>query len=371
MFRRCPSVTGVAALLAAALSLLIGSSQAHADFVYWTSGPPNSSIARAKLNGTAVNTRFIPGLDHPHGVAVDSRYVYWTQGDATTGSIGRANLDGTGANPNFLGATNSECGLIADSNYLYFLNSGGAQVGRAAFDASVIAPDFASTPQAFCGLAVDINYLYWATGASNSVGRVPVGGGSAEPSFIEDGSAGGGTSGVAVNSQYVFWGNYGTDTIGRAGVNGAGRNPSLIGSAGITDPADPPQLVAAPSNKITLKWTANNRKKGTVSIVAGVPGPGVVSLDETNTSPDAGASAASVSPVSMALPRAEVFELTVKPTGKTAKKLDKRVLKKGKGRATVGVFIHFIPDGVAGVPNTLPVTVTLIKKGRRHKKTKR
>jgi hypothetical protein len=414
MFRRCPSVTGVAALLTAALSLLIGSSQAHADFVYWTSGPPNSSIARAKLNGTAVNTRFIPGLDHPHGVAVDSRYVYWTQGDATTGSIGRANLngsdpnpsfiphsagvddpsgiavtptaiywqngsgsigranlDGTGTNPNFLAAANSECGLIADSNYIYFLNSGGVQIGRATLDGSVIAPDFASTPQAFCGLAVDINYLYWATGASNSVGRVPVGGGSAEPGFVEDGSAGGGTSGVAVNSQYVFWGNYGTDAIGRAGVNGTGRNPSLIGSAGITDPADPPQLVAAPSNKITLKWTANNRKKGTASIVAGVPGPGVVSLDETNTSPDAGASAASVSPVSVTLPRAEVFELTVKPTGKTAKKLNKRVLKKGKGRATVGVFIHFIPDGVAGVPNTLPVTVTLIKKGRRHKKTKR
>jgi hypothetical protein len=57
--------------------------------------------------------------------------------------------------------------------------------------------------------------------------------------------------------------------------------------------------------------------------------------------------------------------------GSRFKKLDKRVLKKGKGRATAGVFIHYIPDGVAGVPNTLPVTVTLIKKGRRHKKTKR
>src|SRR5690349_16156263 len=102
MFRRRPFGVGLAASLIAALTLLLASPRALANFVYWTSGPPNSSIARAKLNGTTVNTRFIPGLDHPHGVAVDSRYVYWTQGDATTGSIGRANLNGSDPNPSFI-----------------------------------------------------------------------------------------------------------------------------------------------------------------------------------------------------------------------------------------------------------------------------
>jgi hypothetical protein len=402
---------GLAGGLLATAALLIAADHARANFVYWTSGPPNSSIARAKLNGTIPNTQFIPGLDHPHGVAVDSKYVYWTQGDASTGSIGRANLngtnpdpnfiphsagvdnpsgiavtptaiywqngggtigraniDGTGPNPGFISTTTSDCGLTADSNFLYFLDSGGTQIGRATFDGTAVAPDFASIPEAFCGLAVDIDYLYWASDSGNTVGRFPVRGGTAEADFIDAGTTSGGPSGVAVNPQYVFWGNFDTNAIGRANVNGAGVNRALIHDAGVTGPIDASELVAAPSNKINFKWITNNRKKGTASIVAGVPGPGVVSLDEINTSPDVGAGAASVSPVSMTLPRAEVFELTVKPTGKTARKLKKRVLKKGKGRATVTVFIHFVPDGVAGVPNTLPVTVTLIKKGRRQKK---
>jgi hypothetical protein len=114
----------------------------------------------------------------------------------------------------------------------------------------------------------------------------------------------------------------------------------------------------------------NIRKKGTATIQARVPGPGLVTLDETNSVSDVGASAAAVEQVSMSLPRAEVFELTVKPVGKTARVLKKRVLKKGRGRVTVGVFIHFVPATVAGVPNTEPVSVTLIKKGRRQKPRK-
>jgi hypothetical protein len=116
---------------------------------------------------------------------------------------------------------------------------------------------------------------------------------------------------------------------------------------------------------------ANNRKKGTATIQAKVPSPGVVTMDEADTAPDAGASAAAVQGLSMELPRAEVFELTVKPTGKTARKLKKRVLKKGKARATASVFVHFVPATVAGVPNTAPVTVTLIKKGRRLKQRRK
>ncbi|HEY6637234.1 MAG TPA: hypothetical protein VIZ61_06080 [Solirubrobacterales bacterium] len=108
-----------------------------------------------------------------------------------------------------------------------------------------------------------------------------------------------------------------------------------------------------------------NRKKGTATIQARVPSPGVVTMDETNTAPVAGASAAAVQQVTMELPRAEVLELTVKPTGKTAGKLKKRVRKRGKGRATVSVFIRFVPATVAGVPNTAPLTVTLVRRAER------
>jgi hypothetical protein len=397
-------------ILLAALVPLFATANARANFVYWTSGSPDSSIVRAKLNGSGLDRGFIAGLDHPHGVATDAKFVYWTQGDPTSGSIGRANLngsapnqlfiphnagvgdpsgiavtpsaiywqhdgnqigraniDGTGVDPDFISATNTGCGLAADSNFLYFLNEGGTRIGRATLDGASVAPDFASIPEAFCGLSVDYNYLYWGSDSGNTVGVLPVVGGPAQADYIDAGTTGGGPSGVAVNSQFIFWGNYDTGAIARANLNGAAAKLALIGDAGVTGPANASQLTAAPANKITVNSVTNIRKKGTATIQARVPGPGLVTLDETNTAPDVGASAAAVEQVSMSLPRAEVFELTVKPIRKTARKLKKRVLEKGKGRLTVSVFIHFVPATVAGVPNTEPVPVTLIKKGRRQR----
>jgi hypothetical protein len=410
MFGRCPSLVGLAAALIAALALLVGSSEAYGNFVYWTSGAPNSSIARAKLNGSGLNTQFIPGLDSPHGVATDSRFIYWTQGDATTGSIGRANLngsdpnpnfiphsagvtdpsgiavtatsifwqnggsaigqanvDGSAPNPNFIATTNSHCGLTADSNFIYFLNSGGTQIGQATLSGPFL--NFVSIPEAFCGLAVDSNYLYWGSDSGNTVARVPVAGGTAEAGFIQTETTGGGPSGVAVNSQYVFWGNADTNAIGRANVNGSSVKPALIPDAGVTGPLEPSQLTAAPSNKINVIGVANAKKKGTAMIVGGVPSPGQLTLDQTAPI-DVGASAAAVQPVGLDLPRAETFGLVVTPTGKTAKRLNRQVSKKGKGRVRVSVFIHFLPAGVAGVSNTEPVSVLLIKKGKKRTRKK-
>jgi hypothetical protein len=109
---------------------------------------------------------------------------------------------------------------------------------------------------------------------------------------------------------------------------------------------------------------AASKKKGTAMIVGGVPSPGQLTLDEMSDG-DVGASAAAVMPVGLDLVRAETFGLTVKPTGKVAKRLARQVSKKGKGRVRVNVFIHFTPAGVAGVPNTEPVFVLLTKKGKR------
>src|SRR5919198_1676512 len=127
MFGRRPCIAGLAASVIAALTLLIAPSQASANFVYWTSGTPNSSIARAKLNGSALNTQFIPGLDSPHGVATDSRFIYWTQGDAASGSIGRANLNGGDPNPNFIphsAGVSDPSGIVLTPSAIYWQNGG-------------------------------------------------------------------------------------------------------------------------------------------------------------------------------------------------------------------------------------------------------
>ncbi len=401
-----PVKLGLAALLAA-IALLIIPALASANFVYWSEASPNSAIGRAKINGTALNTKFIPGLNNPTSVAVDSKYVYWT--DKGTNMIGRANLNGSAPLPNFIttGINNpsaiavtasglywangdntighanidgtnpvgnlftspsGSCGLAADSSFLYFINGGNNKIGRSTFDGGTVDPNFISTPPPafiFCGLAVDSSFVYYPSDSGNTIGRGAVTGGPASPNFLAAGTSSGGPSGVAVNSQYIFWGNFDNGGIGRANINGGSPNPSLIPSAGVTGPANGSQLVAAPSNKITVNSITKEKKKGTAAINAKVPGPGQVTLNQTSTPPDASATTASVKQVGLTMSRASSFTLPVKPIGKTAKKLKKQVKKRGKGKVKQTVFIHFVPAGVAGVPNDQAVTLTLIKKGKK------
>jgi virginiamycin B lyase len=400
----------VAAILLAAIGLLALPPLACANFVYWASTGAGNSIGRAKINGTGLNNAFIGGLNNVHGVAVDSKFIYWTQGSGATSTIGRANLDGSSPNPNFIpnsGALNFApaapqaaiavtasaiywinsttvgranvdgssptspivnpggdplCGVASDPNFVYWLDAGlGQTVGRAGPDGSAPTFNFVSGATGSCGVAVDPSFIYWGS-SSKSVGRAPIGGGSPNNDFIPNAVPTGAVAcGVAVNSQYVFWANSGaSDFVGRANVNGSAPNPSLIPIS--TDPCLP---AAAPSNKITVNSITKKKKKGTAGINAKVPGPGQVTLNQTNTPPDANATAASVKQVGLTIPQAASFTLPVKPQGKTAKKLKKQLKKKRTAKVKTSVFIHFVPAGVAGVPNTQQVSVTLIKQRKK------
>lgn len=397
----------LAATLATALVLLILPPIANANFVYWTN-QGGTTIGRAKINGTGVNNSFISGLDNPHGVAVDSKYIYWSQGSATTGSIGRANLDGSGANSNFVPHTpeinqpfgvavtatavfwaevnqfvgranldgsspqpqfinlgspgHSACGITADNSFLYWTDTAvSGAIGRDSQAGGAPSTDFISgaVADANCGAAVDNSFIYWS--GVGTVGRAAVDGSGATDSFIP--AAGGAVGGVAVNSQYLFWVNPTSPTfIGRSNINGTAPNSTFI-----VGPSSPRLIAAAPSNKITVNSVSHKKKKGTATINAKVPGPGQVTMNQTSTPPDVNATAAAVKQQGLTITAASSFKLAVKPVGKTAKKLKKQVKKKGRGKVKQTVFIHFVPAGVAGVPNDQAVTVTLVKQGKKKK----
>jgi len=404
-------MTIVIAALLAAMALLIAPPHAHGNFGYWANDN-QTSIGRAKINGTGANNNFITGVDGVHGVAIDSKFIYWTTLSNGTSSIGRANLDGSGVNnqfikanvtaptsvavsssaiywtnevgmgapsigranldgsnpnPNFIGAPVGACGLAADSNFLYFFGDA-THIGRAGLDGTGVNRTFVAIPDHFCGVAVDPAFLYWSRGSVGAVGRVPVGGGTTQGSFVSTGTTSGGPCGVAVNSQYLFWGNQDAKTVGRSNITGSSPNPTLIAG-----PTNPCQLTAAPSNKITVNSVSKKKKKGTATINAKVPGPGQVTLNQTNTPPDVNATAAAVKQVGLTITETSPFALAVKPVGKTAKKLSKQIKKqlrkkrKAKAKAKVTVFIHFVPAGVAGVPNTQQVSVTLVKQAKKKK----
>ncbi len=403
--RQIALAVAIAALLAI-LALLLLPPHARGNFVYWTNDPGNS-VGRAKINGTGLNDNFITGLNRPIGVAVDSKYIYWADWNAnqigranlngtgvkldfipgvhpegiavtanagifwgndtsTSDTIGHANIDGSNPTINFAATGTNISGVAADENYVYWLDNTNNKIGRVPVTGSTPEPNFITVPSAGSGVAADPSFLYWSTGAvTDSIGRVPIGGGTPDPSFIP--TATGrvfGVSGLAVNAQYVFWSNvsnpFGSNVIGRANVDGTGKNQSLITGVG-----SPNLMAAAPSNKITINSITRKKRKGTAVISAKVPEPGQVTLNQTGSPQDANATAASIKQVGRTTTGASSFSLPVKPKGKTARKLRRQVQRKGKGRVKVKVFIHFVPAGVAGVPNTDAVTVTLLKQGKR------
>jgi virginiamycin B lyase len=402
--RRQIAISVVIAALLAAIVLLLLPPRAHGNFVYWTN-ELETTIGRAKINGTGANNSLITGLNDPAGVAVDSKFVYWAERGADR--IGRANLDGTGVNPNFIPSTagvsnpsgvavtptaifwangantigraaldgsapvanfitttsGAHCGIASDSTFVYWTDTINPSdtIGRAPLDGSGSDPSFISGISAECGVAVDPSFIYWGTDSPNrSIGRASIGGGNPTNSFIANAVPSGVPCGVAVNSQYVFWGNQAATAIGRANINGASPNPTLIAGA-----SQPCGLAAAPSNKITINSITRKKKKGTAIINAKVPGPGEVTLSNTSIGQDVNATAANVKQQGLTIPSASDFNLAVKPKGKTAKKLKKQVKRKGKGKVGVKVFVTFVPAGVAGVPNSQPVKLTLIRQRRK------
>ncbi len=409
----------VVAGLLATLALLIAPPHAHGNFVYWANSG-QTTIGRAKLNGSAVNNAFISGLTDVHGVAIDSRFIYWTQGSGATSSIGRANLNGSGANPSFIPHSAGidfrapspdpldfapQPAIAVNTNGVYWSNTETHTIGRANIDGS--APNSkvfnVTGPQVFivCGIAVTDDFVYWvATRMGSSIERVDANGSppSVFSAFRIDGVDPSTSCGLAVDSSFLYWG--GRDgSIGRAPVGGGTASNSFIpsatspsntpcgvavnsqyvfwgnsgptssiGRANLSGKSSNPSLIpgatdpclpaAAPSNKITVN-SVTRKKKGRAVINAKAPGPGQVGLQ--NSPPATSATASKVKVQSLTLGTKGSFKLPVKPKGKTAKRLK----RKGKAKATV--WITFLPAGVAGVQSSKKLTIHLVKN---HKKKK-
>jgi hypothetical protein len=69
----------------------------NSGHIYWTQRD-TGAIGRANLDGTNVDPNFITGLFKPDDVAVDSGHIYWTEAD----TIARANLNGTAVDEEFI-----------------------------------------------------------------------------------------------------------------------------------------------------------------------------------------------------------------------------------------------------------------------------
>jgi hypothetical protein len=208
-------------------------------YIYWTNG--GGGVGRANLDGsdpTTVTSPFIPSADTsgPAGVAVDGQHIYWANFNA--GGIGRANLDGsdptTVASPFIPSAdTSGPYGVAVDGRHIYWANERVGGIGRANLDGSnptTVASPFipsadTSTP---AGVAVDGRHIYWAN-AAGGIGRANLDG--SDPTTVASPfipSADTSTpAGVAVDGQYIYWANA-SGGIGRANLDGS--DPTTVAS---------------------------------------------------------------------------------------------------------------------------------------------
>jgi hypothetical protein len=216
-------------------------------FIYWAN--TGTTIGRAKPNGSGVNQNFLAS-GQACGVAVNRSHIYWTghaDGETGHGTIGRARLNGTHRQANLITGANNPCGLAIDGRYVYWSNTaptGG--IGRARLDGSHVNRKFISTNGYACGVAVNGSHIYWANRDAGTIGRANLSGSpaSVKQSFIGAGS--GDVCGVAVNRAHIYWADLGGDSIGRAAIDG--RSASV--NTGFITGASNPCGLAVDSSRI-------------------------------------------------------------------------------------------------------------------------
>jgi Low-density lipoprotein receptor repeat class B len=323
---------------------------ADAAHLYWSNQGANfdgTTVGRSNLDGSAVNASFINGAKDSCGVAVDSTYIYWADGQDHT--IGRANLDGSNPNPTFISDTGGyPCGITVDGSHIYWGTNYG-NVGRADLSGSNSDPAFITGLEAPCGVAVDSSHIYWANDAvtSTTIGRANLDGNpaSVDQNFITGGNF---PCGVAVFNGKVYWGNFGSGTIGRANVDGSGVSQNFI--TGAHNPCGP--VVDAP-NPFSVKV------KGKKLIVS-------VQSDGTVRVTDAAAPLSATA----AKKKRKLFLKTSSASGKAPKITVKLKLTKlgttklsSKGKLKARARVMFSPQGGTAKTETLKLKI----KGKRKK----
>lgn len=214
-------------------------------YVYWANYF-GKSIGRATIEGAESNPHFFSTNGFTVGVAVNEKYLYWSNEDISQDpwvpctSIGRVNLDGTDPNPNFITGCWRPLGLAIDDNYIYWVNRdqwGGIPlpyvsyrehtIGRARLDGSEVNQAFIELANYPRGIAVTGDFIYWADYATNCIGRANLDGTGANESWIT--SCTDSSQGVCVTKTYIYWTNYLGWTIARANLDGSNPEVWLAG----------------------------------------------------------------------------------------------------------------------------------------------
>jgi hypothetical protein len=247
---------------------------AHGGFIY-SLDHNKPAIGRMRADGTQIEPSFIPIDFASRNVAVNSSGIYWTRADFGQSTIARADLDGSDVNTSFITLPpkyESVGGIAASQTALYWSADdsefGGQVIGRANTDGSGVNLAFVSPPNVPESLAASDAHVYWVS-QETGIGRARSDGSEADPFFAPTSVIGAepfGAFDLAVAGPYLFWGNYNFDTVGRMNLDGSGVNPNFInysedGDGLIAIAADPLIRPIAVITKAPKEKTAKRKAK--------------------------------------------------------------------------------------------------------------
>jgi len=303
-----------------------------------------------------IDEALVSGIARPCGVAVDGSHIYWA--DMAGMAIGRADLDGGNVDRTFISGVSSPCGVAVDAGHLYWGNFVGGTVGRANLDGGNLEEGFVEGATGPCGIAVDGSHVYWSNWDGTSIGRVNLDGSAADNQFI------GGLHnpcGVAVDGSHVYWTNWSArDPVGRANLDGSGIQSSLVStefylsSCGVA--LDGRTFAAPPlplSSPIFIGKVKRGPSKGVAYVNVKVPKTGGV-LEVASP-----ALAWKYAGAPVASGGYWLWQLKIGPgkTGRAAKKLRKRLARKGS--ATITLEVTYVEPGRA--PYLASRALTLVR----------
>lgn len=146
--------------------------------VYWVS-LLRRSIGRANLDGSDARTDFIKTSQSGGGLAVSASHIYWTREvfirrpGTYRAYIGRARLNGSAVQPRFIAERKDRVltGLALNAGHLYWSSSSSSPdtIGRAKLDGSGIQRSFITLRRELVGgrtiggLAVNGAHIYWSS----------------------------------------------------------------------------------------------------------------------------------------------------------------------------------------------------------------
>lgn len=198
-------------------------------FSYMPSSGPYTGIGRSALDGTGVNLSLVTAAADVNSVAVRGEYLYW----ATDTTIGRAKLDGTEVDNAFLtglgagGITPDIADIAVTDQYIFWINNAGgsSRIGRADVEGTGVNPSLVTSGSVLSYLAANVTHVYYASASFAVFKRVTaIGTGEENMPYLNAGTLGD----FAIDRTHLYYSGVGFNAIGRMPVDGASNAATFI-----------------------------------------------------------------------------------------------------------------------------------------------